>query len=281
MEKKHHHGGHRARLRQRYLSSPESVNDHELLELLLFYAIPQKDTNELAHRLLARFGSFSELLFASRSQIAAVEGMGETSALLFPLIQDLFRRHLKEVIDQSPQKTLQRYHVPVVANRYLPLFDGLRVEKLLVVGLDVNHRVIGDVLVASGDQDSARLNIPNLSKFLLQHDPKYVVVAHNHPSGVGLPSESDYAATDSLRGYLDYWGIPLLDHLIFDGQGDYVSFLESGNLQVSRPSYGVWLHDPLPVIETPSAKDAKGPAPAMEIADLEIVNNLQKDGEDA
>ena len=244
MNPKHHHAGHRERLRARYRTHPETVTDHELLELLLFYAIPQKDTNELAHRLLERFGNLSGVLYASTDQIRCVEGMGEISSLMFPMMQDLFRRHMTErVVDVQQIPT--SYSVEAIADRYLPIFERQTVERSMVIGLDSCFRVIGDSWVGSGTFDSSEIKMSDVSDFVTYNKPRYVILVHNHPSGIGLPSEPDFVATEQVGKFLSCLDVDLLDHLIFDGRGDYLSFYQSKYFELEEhPRYLVGIREP-------------------------------------
>ncbi|MBO5248744.1 MAG: RadC family protein [Clostridia bacterium] len=224
---KHHHGGHRARLRARFQKSPESFEDHELLELLLFYAIPQKDTNALAHELLYRFGSLSEVLRATSDQIAEVAGMGETSSQLFPVLEELFRRSLRDRFSFQATKSYD----PKNAGGYcLSRFFGKSKEHIVALILNSDYAVAKEADIGSGDSVHAVIDTKELCKFVSQNAPCNVVIAHNHPSGVALPSEEDYKATDFLRDYVFSAGGTLLDHLIFDGKGDFVSLGNSGQM---------------------------------------------------
>ena len=240
-KKKHLHGGHRERLRVRYRNSPETVSDHELLELLLFYAIPQKDTNELAHRLLDRFGDLSGVLFAPEEQIRSVEGMGEISALLFPLMQEMFRRH--GMLQASSPRLSTCYRAEDVADRYLPVFERLTQEKVMVIGLDQRFRMIGDAVVGEGSFDNCVIDMTRVCDFVTYNKPRFMVMAHNHPSGIGLPSQSDMIATGNVKQFLAQLHVVLLDHLIFDGRGDYVSFHQSKYMQEGLPAFSAGIRD--------------------------------------
>ena len=238
MKKTYLHGGHRNRLRDRYRKSPETVTDHELLELLLFYAIPQKDTNELAHRLLERFGSLDGVLHASEPELQSLDGLGETSSLLFPLMKEFFFRYRKEHTLQMRQIAVS-YQAEAVADRYLELFTGSDAEKILLIGLDRNFCILADDTVAYGGFESATLDLDRVKSFVSFVRPCYAILAHNHPSGVALPSEADYASTEAVEDLLNLLGVPLQDHIIYDGTGDYVSFEQSGYFRNRRARYRV------------------------------------------
>ena len=231
---KHSHGGHRARLRARFQKASDSLEDHELLELLLFYAIPQKDTNGLAHDLLNRFGSFRNILNADLSQLSKVPGMGEVSSQLFPVLQELIRRYLRE---QLSTWELKYYDPKYIGGICLPKFFNKKEEHVLALALDSNFEIVAEKEIGAGDLMSSPIDIVQFSDFVHKHKPCRIVVAHNHPSGFALPSEDDYKTTDFLRQYVASCGTRLLDHLIFDGRGDFVSLGDSDQMDGKNRFY--------------------------------------------
>ncbi len=227
MSLNHSHGGHRSRLRKRFSRDPQNFEDHELLELLLFYAIPQKDTNDLAHSLLQRFGSLNGVLNATPEQLKTVPGMGETSSQMFPAMLELFHRYFNNVVDR---KHFPGYDPTKVGGRYLSTFFGMRDECVIAIALNRDYTVKGDLIIGQGSFSSSQINTPLLSRFIAEMIPCHMVIAHNHPSGVALPSEADYVTTERLRDFIFECGSGLVDHLIFDGQGDFVSMGSSGKI---------------------------------------------------
>ncbi len=230
----HLHGGHRARLRARFQKSPDSLEDHELLELLLFYAIPQKDTNALAHALLHRFGSFSNVINAAPDQIREVPGMGETSSQMFSVMAEAFRRYLREQVVRVKRTV---YDPAAVGSLYLSRFFGITQEHVIAIALDQDFSVQGEIELGTGDFFSAPVNTTKLSRFIGRMHPYYVVIAHNHPSGVALPSPEDFKTTDMVRAFVRSCGSCLIDHLIFDGRGDFVSLGVSGQMDDNANRY--------------------------------------------
>lgn len=209
------------------------------MELLLFYAIPQKDTNDLSHELLERFGSLAGVLEAPAAQIQAVSGMGECSALLFPVLMDLYRRYMKQKSMEDPTP-LGDVLPESVGARYSAQYAGLDREVVTLVGLNRNMRILGDCVIGEGTSVSAPLNLSKAAEFVSQYKPYYAVLIHNHPSGVSLPSPSDFNATDQLKLFLHHLGVILTDHLIYDGNGDYLSFRDSKFFDLNAyPKYDV------------------------------------------
>ncbi|MBQ5742871.1 MAG: DNA repair protein RadC [Clostridia bacterium] len=230
----HSHGGHRARLRKRFSRDSRNFEDHELLELVLFYAIPQKDTNALAHDLLQRFGSLNGVLNATPDQLKTVPGMGETSSQMFPAMLELLRRYLRNLTDR---KLLSGYDATRIGSHYLSTFFGMQDECVLAIALNRDYSVKGDRMIGQGSFCSTQINTPQLSRFISDMAPCHIVIAHNHPSGIALPSEADYVTTERLRDFVFECGSTLVDHLIFDGQGDFVSMGASGKIEEGNRYY--------------------------------------------
>ena len=221
------HDGHREKMRQRLLNSGvESLADHEILEMLLFYAIPRKNTNEIAHALLEHCGSLHGVLFARPEELRQIAGMGENAACLFLLTLDLCRRARLELV--SPTLQTQEQALDYLREKFfgekqemiLQLFLNRRGQIVLSRRMDGMLRWAGMDLQALVRDASSSASIATL------------LLAHNHPGGDPMPSQMDYAATDQVRAALDAVGVQLWDHIILAGdRGEqYVSMRESGYL---------------------------------------------------
>ena len=221
------HDGHREKMRQRLLNSGvESLADHEILEMLLFYAIPRKNTNEIAHTLLQHFGFLHGILFARPEELRQIAGMGESAACLFPLTLDLCRRARLELV--SPTLQTQEQALDYLREKFfgekqemiLQLFLNRRGQIVLSRRMDGMLRWAGMDLQALVRDAFSSASIASL------------LLAHNHPGGDPTPSQMDYAATDQVRAALDAVGVQLWDHIILAGdRGEqYVSMRESGYL---------------------------------------------------
>ena len=201
----------------------DNFNDVNVLELLLFYAIPRKDTNEIAHALLDHFGSLDRVLEASIPELEAVPGVGESSALLISLIPQIMRRYLTVkgncVSTISGSADAGRYLVPRL------MFE--KDEKLLLLCLDAKKSVISCVNLGSGVVNAVDVNVRKVVENAVRHRANTVILAHNHPGGVALPSREDERLTIEIAAALKLVGIPLVDHIIVAGD-DYVSFADSG-----------------------------------------------------
>ena len=219
------HDGHRQRAKDRYRQlGADALADHELLELALFYAIPRQDTNETAHRLLKRFRSLQGVLQATPEELEKEEGVGRSAALLLCLIGDISRRaritSLPEKILNSPDRT---------GAYFMELLTGQKRELLYQVCLDGKGKVLSSRCLAEGDVSMAAVSVRQVVEYALRAGAVGVVLAHNHPSGVALPSQEDIATTRLIRDALRTMNIQLVDHVVV-ADGDYVSMAASGML---------------------------------------------------
>ena len=219
------HDGHRQRAKERYRQmGADALADHELLELALFYAIPRQDTNETAHRLLKRFGSLQGVLYADPGELAAVEGIGESAAVLLRLTGDLSLRARKAAL---PEKLLNS---PDRAGAYFAeLLLGQKRELLYEACLDGKGKLLSCRCITKGTVTSSPLQVRQVVENALYSGADSVLLAHNHPSGVALPSQADVVVTRQVREALAPLGIVLRDHIIVADR-DYVSMAESGLL---------------------------------------------------
>lgn len=219
------HDKHRKRKREQFLvSGAESFADHELLELLLFYAIPRMDTNELAHSLIAQFGSLENIFAASMEQLQAVKGVGQNSALLLKLVDTL--RHRAEC-PAPAEKILQS--VEQAGDYFAQLLRHERREVVYEMCVDRKGKIIRCCRLSEGSVDAAVLDVRQVVEQALLCDASGVVLAHNHPSGVALPSAADRQITLQVRDALKMMRIALIDHVIV-ADGDFVSMAASGDL---------------------------------------------------
>ena len=220
----HAHTGHRARLRGQFLHAGlDALTDIQVLELLLFYVIPRKDTNPIAHRLLTQFGSLSAVLDAPVEVLAQVDGVSETAASLLHLISALSRRYL---IDRSSFERI--LDTTEKAGAYLvPYFFGARDERVYLLCLDAKCKVLDCRLLSVGGVNTAAVSVRKIVEAALSCNATSVVLAHNHTSGIALPSAEDEATTRRIAAALDAVGILLADHIIV-ADDDYVSMADSG-----------------------------------------------------
>ena len=217
------HDGHRQRLLQRFLREGlDGFDEHNILELLLFYAIPRKDTNELAHRLMDDFGSLAGVLDASAQELRLVEGIGENAAAFLKLLPELTRVYYSQKQQELCLDSSEK------AGRFLlPRFIGRQEETVLLTCLDGKCRVLSCTVLHKGSLNSSEVNVRKLLSSALKYNAAAVILAHNHPGGVALPSPEDLSTTARIKTALEAADIRLLDHIIV-ADHDYVSLADSG-----------------------------------------------------
>lgn len=226
VSKKNPHAGHRLRLKARFLKEGlEGFEEHQILELLLFYVVPQKDTNELAHILLERFGSIARVMDAPLKELMMVPGIGEHAASLFKLIPQI-----SSVYEESRFENMQELSTTRVAAEYIRrLFIGKDYEQMVLVCLDKQLRVLGAPILHHGTVDEITVYPRLVVETAISNHAVSVILAHNHPGGSLKPSSSDMRVTRKLMRALDGVGIEMLDHVIVAGK-EYFSFLQRGIL---------------------------------------------------
>lgn len=218
------HGGHRERLKNRFLKEGlEHFDEHQVLELLLFYCIPRQDTNPIAHALLEHFGSLSQVMEAPPSELKKVAGMGEASATFLSLLNAFDRYYqVNRASSLVILNTLEQ------CGRYLmPFFYGRRNETVYLLCLDAKCKVLCCKEVGEGSVNSAAVPIRRVVEMALGANATSVVLAHNHPSGLAVPSDEDQLTTRQLAIALAAVDITLVDHMIM-ADDEFVSLRQSG-----------------------------------------------------
>lgn len=218
------HDGHRERMKNRFLEHGlEGFDDHHVLELLLFYALPRADVNPLAHLLLDRFGSLSAVFDAPLEELVTVPGIAKNTALFIKLLPQVSRRyHLSrtrtaEVLDTSRK-----------AGEYLtPYFYAQREELVYMLCLDARCRVLTCKLLFQGSVNAAGVSVRKLVETALLFNSTSIILAHNHPSGLTAPSPEDLETTRRIHTALSAVDIQLTDHIIV-ADGDFLSLADTG-----------------------------------------------------
>lgn len=218
-EKQNLHAGHRQRLKKRFDAvGLKGFEEHTLLELLLFYAIPQKDTNALAHELIRRFGSLDGVLQASMAQLMQVNGVGENAARMLKVVA---------AVCQSCGQGLWEDKRPVLAStiergEYLRTrLLGSAQERLLLLNLDAVNTLICCEELSSGSLAQVSVGAGEVAQFCVRRGFERVILAHNHPSGLDCPSREDVAMTRKLQDLLQDLGVFLVDHFVITDRAFY------------------------------------------------------------
>jgi len=218
------HKGHRERLKQRFLQQGlDGFTDIQVLELLLFYAIPQRDTNPIAHGLLDHFGSLARVLDADVEELKSVSGISDHSATLLALVTHLCRYYQVS----SAQRTEVLTTLDACGTYLVPRFFGRTQETVFLLCLDAKCKVLCCREVGQGSVNSASISIRKIVEAALASNATTVILAHNHPSGVAVPSAEDVQTTRRVAAALAAVEVHLADHIVV-AEGDYVSMVQSG-----------------------------------------------------
>ena len=208
------HKDHRTRVKNRFLAEGlDHFEPHNILELLLFYAIPQKDTNELAHSLINRFGSLENVFDASYQDLLTVPGIKEHSATLIKMIPALARRYSIEK-NKSGESLVD---VDAWGKYFVSRYVGVNVETVFLLLLDNKFNVIDCVKLHEGSVSSSAVNIRKMTEIIFSKNAPMVVLAHNHPSGVAIPSGADIDLTIDLFRAFQVLDITFLAHILVAG----------------------------------------------------------------
>ena len=226
------HEGHRERMRKQLKTSGmDSLSDVQVLEMLLYYAAPRGDTNPAAHALLKRFGTLDGVFSAPEAELRKIDGVGEAAAQLLLLVPQVARRCL-----MSRSMQIQVLDTTSKCGQYLlPFFHGEREEVVYLLCLDAKCKALDCVLIHRGGVNVASIAARKVVKAALDSNATSVVLAHNHPSGLALPSQEDKQTTMVLKAALDAVGVVLADHIIV-ADDDFVSMRDDGILE---ESYGL------------------------------------------
>ncbi len=218
--------GHRQRIRSRLLTAgPESIADHELLELVLFLALPRRDTKPIARALLARFGSFANAISAPLADLRGVDGMGEAGAAALKTVQAAALRLVRAEVQDRPVLT----HWDALIAYLTATMARDRVEQFRVLFLDAKNRLIADEAQSRGTVNHTPVYPREVVKRALELHASALILAHNHPSGDPAPSQADIAMTQDIARAATALGLVVHDHVIV-GNGRVVSFRADGLL---------------------------------------------------
>lgn len=207
------HDGHRKRLRARFLNSPDSFEEHELLELILFYSIPRKNTNEIGHHLLERFGSIKGILDANIESLTEIEDVGVNTAIYIKSIAMLVSKYAR-----SEQNNNDLLKSPETLAMFLKsLFIGTQNEISYILLFDNSKRLITCEKIGEGFSLEHNISIRKATHTALSSNATSAILVHNHPNGKAIPSSDDIYSTNKFKMILENLGITLMEHFIIAG----------------------------------------------------------------
>ena len=226
--KTNRNAGHRARLRERFRENQgfDGFSDHEVLELLLTYASPRKDTKDEAKALLETFGNLKGVFEARPEQLTAVPGVGEIQATFVSMMLPLTRVVLKCEM-QDPRQISNRRELEYFCKE---IQMGRRVETFWVICVNAQCRVLGSRKISEGSLSEVSAYPRLVMETALNYNAHSVFFCHNHPGGTCAPSAEDIASTLQLQRLLNGVGISVLDHMIIAGAGSY-SMAQHGDIE--------------------------------------------------
>ncbi len=225
------HSGHRQRLINKFLQMPEACYEHEILEILLFYAIPRRDTNALAHELIKKFGGLSNVFSANANQLKEVKGVGDKIATQIILVGKIVDKILKYAKDKEKVflTTPEQIRLELQNDFY-----GARNESFILVLMDKNFMLKAKVVFTDDNPSQVRADIPEIVQAINIHRPSYAVIAHNHPSNRLEPSAQDDFTTKKINVLCELHDVVLADHIIFAGNRIYSYKMEGKMEQIRR-----------------------------------------------
>lgn len=224
---KHCHYGHRERMRNRFLKSGlDRFQPHEILEIMLFYALPRANTNEIAHELIYEFHSFSEVLDADLEDLTQIKGISEYAAVFLKLLPQLcWQYQLDKIHDLETLDTVEKLCIYVKAQ----LFYAVQ-EQVLLLCLDESLYLLHYEIISTGDTQSVMLDAHRIVACAMQKRSSRIVLAHNHPHAKADFSDADLFATKQLKRSLFGVQVQLLDHIVVGRNGDTASMKMMGLL---------------------------------------------------
>jgi DNA repair protein RadC len=219
--------GHRHRMRQRLLTSgPDSLADHEMLEMMLFAALPRRDTKPIARALLKRFRDFAGVVGAPNQELREIDGLGDAGVAAIKLVQAAALRVMRhDVGTKSVLDSWDRLMAYLQAG-----MEHERSEQFRVLFLDKRNRLLADEILGRGTVDHAPAYPREIVRKCIQHNATAVILAHNHPSGDPAPSREDVAATEAVIAAVATIGVTVHDHVIV-GRSRWLSFRQERLLQ--------------------------------------------------
>lgn len=209
--------GHRKRMKNRmFKSGLESFEPHEIMELMLYFTHPIRDTNALGHSLIKKFGSVQNVLDAQEDELLSVSGIGESTVSHIKFIKEISKIYMKQVASLQMLDTPQK-----LCEYFKATFIGEHVEQLHIVCLNHEMELVLDEKVCEGDVGSLNIDMRRMIEIVLKSRCDTVVIAHNHPKGLHMPSKADIRTTRTIFNAFANINVRLIDHIIIGMNGEY------------------------------------------------------------
>ena len=220
--KEHDHAGHRNRVRKKFIDNGfDGFEPHEVLEMYLFYAIPRKDTNALAHKLLNRYITISGVCDAPLDELMKDFSLSQSAAVFLKMLPQMSRLYI-----QSKTSKDNAIDDECIGEMFMSMFIGRDEECVALILGDAKGKLLFSDIIIKGAIGSTTAPVRKIVDIALRHNAKCAFIAHNHPSGSALPSSSDIKATAIIKNTLLSVGVELIDHYIVTTD-DYVSLAQS------------------------------------------------------
>ncbi len=210
------------------------LSEHRVLEYLLFFCIPRKDTNEIAHALINKFGNFSAVLEASEADLQTVDGIGPAAAKFLHAMPALTQYYAVNKAKEDNNFEFTEERVKYI----LPLFRSKKKETFYMLIFNARGKMVKSILLEEGTAQSVNVDVKKVASLAMQAGAASVILAHNHPGGVALPSQNDITATANIMRALGVLQISVRDHIIVSGE-DYYSMKDNGQM----PFYNMKTHE--------------------------------------
>ncbi len=206
------HRNHRQKVREKFYETGfKGMSPHNVLEMLLFFGIPYKDTNPIAHELINRFGSLSAVFEASQTELQSIKGMTENAACLITMMLPLYKQYTEDLFKRNPTFNDSAEAVDFLRKLYI---DKTNIESIYVLCFDGKDSLITYRVLSEGDINSSTVDYRKLASIVLETKAASVIISHNHPHGIALPSKADIDATMDMLSFLETLKVKLKDHII-------------------------------------------------------------------
>lgn len=232
MSEKNIHSGHRQRVKDRFLRDGiDGFAKHEMLELLLFYSVPLKDTNPIAHKLLNKFGSLKAVFEATVEELCTVEGVSTHTATLIKLIPSIWREANSEINDKEQYNSVSK-----LGELMIKKYAGINVETVFLVMLDNSMHIIDIAKICEGSVNQVHADMRKMLELTIRKNAAFVLVTHNHPNGSIIPSSEDLTTTKELEKAFNTIRVDMLEHLLIAGDKYDVLLAKTENAFWQKPN---------------------------------------------